>query len=66
MLETIVWIPIEEGQPDAETTVLIALDDTHSEPSGSGYFDGATWRDEAGQAITGVLGWDDMPAGMRP
>jgi hypothetical protein len=63
MNETITW---KEGLPDAETTVMVSLDNSHDEPTWFGFYDGETWRDVSGMPIKGVIGWADMPAGMRP
>jgi hypothetical protein len=63
--ETITWHEIVEGPPDADTTVQIALDETHNEPTSSGFFDGAAWFDVTGAPIEGVIGWADMPQGLR-
>jgi hypothetical protein len=63
--ETIAWTPIEQGPPDAGTTVLISLDESHNEPTWTGFYDGARWCDVSGMPITGVVGWAHMPGGMR-
>jgi hypothetical protein len=63
--ETITWTPVSEGLPDADTTVQISLDESHDEPTWLGFYDGEGWRDVSGQPITGVIGWADMPQGMR-
>lgn len=63
--EAIDWHPIEQGPPDADTTVMVSLDDSHDEPTWLGFYDGATWRDVGGMPIKGVTDWADMPAGTR-
>lgn len=63
--ETITWTPIHQGPPDADTTVMVALDDEHDEPTWFGFYDGACWRDVSGMPLAGVLGWADMLQGMR-
>lgn len=63
LLETLVW---RKDLPDADTTVMLSLDDSHSEPTWPGYYDGETWRDVSGMPIAGVIGWADMPKGLRP
>lgn len=63
--ETITWIPIGEGPPDADTTVLISFDERHAEPTFAGFYDGAGWFDVTGMPVEGVTGWADMPAGLR-
>jgi hypothetical protein len=63
--ESITWTPVASGLPDPDTTVNIALDETHDEPSWLGFHDGETWREVDGTAITGVLGWAPTLEGMR-
>lgn len=65
LTETTTWKPVAEGLPDPDTTMQIALDDTHSEPTWLGFHDGETWRDVSGEPITGVLGWAPTLKGMR-
>jgi hypothetical protein len=63
--ETITWTPVTEGLPDADTTVLLSLDGEHDEPTWIGFHDGNRWLDISGMPIQGVIGWADMPAGLR-
>jgi hypothetical protein len=63
--ETVTWTPVAQRMPDADTTVQIALDDTHGEPTWIGFHDGEIWRDVAGTRIEGVTHWADMPRGAR-
>lgn len=65
--ETITWTPVEQGLPDADTTVMMSLDETHSsEPTWPGYYGGEGWMDISGMPIFGVLAWAHMPKGIRP
>jgi hypothetical protein len=66
--EIITWHVLAEHPedlPDADTTVLISLDESHDEPSWMGFYAGETWHDITGMQITDVLAWADMPAGLR-
>lgn len=60
--ELIRWIRVEDEMPDAEETVLLALDNDSPWP---GYFDGLDWRGADGIYIPAesVTHWASMPAG---
>jgi hypothetical protein len=63
--ELVTWTRVDDGRPDADQTVQISLDETHSEPTWFGHWDGEQWRDVAGMPITGVLAWAPMLEGLR-
>jgi len=63
--EVVTWTPAANGLPDTDITVLLSLDESHGEPTFAGYWDGERWLDVGGNPITGVLGWADMPRGLR-
>lgn len=57
----IIWVPVAERLPDAETTVLIAHDDDVT----LGWFDDdgpRWWECESGELAHGVTHWADLPA----
>lgn len=63
--ETIRWIPVAEGLPDDDVTVLLdhpAFD----EPVWLGYHqDGMWWTVDGNPLPEGIVkGWADMPSGM--
>jgi hypothetical protein len=64
--ETLTWTPIEQGLPDADTTVLIELDpeSDYSEPVFMGFTTGDCWFDVHGMEVD-VIAWADVPKGMR-
>jgi len=63
--EVVTWTPAANGLPDTDITVLLSLDESHGEPTFAGYWDGQRWLDVGANPITGVLGWADMPRGLR-
>jgi len=54
------WTPVDQGLPDDDTLVLVALDDTEVWP---GWRDGDIWRYLDAVPITsaGVTHWMHMP-----
>lgn len=66
--ETITWHPVAEGLPDADLTVLLALD---GEDTCAGFLDGERadgtplWRDTTAIDLHGhtIAHWADMPKG---
>lgn len=55
------WHECRDGYPDADQTVLIALDETHGEPVTAGWWDGEQWLDMTAYPLTGVTHWAEMP-----
>lgn len=64
--EALTWIPIADQLPDADLTVLIALDEEHDEPTWFAFYEGDRWLDISGLPLRGVTHWAEMPKGTRP
>lgn len=61
------WISRADRYPDADQTVLIALDDTHAEPIWLGWTDGARWWNVNAEEVTGcVTHWAELPLAPTP
>ena len=56
------WQRVQDGPPDADITVLVALR-KGSEPVWLGYFDGECWRAAEGGRLSGVTHWRDIIEG---
>lgn len=54
------WIPVGTELPDADTIVLIAIDDPVCEPVWIGYLDGQVWRDFQDVEVR-VTHWRHLP-----
>lgn len=61
LTETITWIPVAEGLPDADLTVQVVTEGC-AEPTWLGYLDGDVWRDVENTEIV-VTHWADMLKG---
>lgn len=53
------WVPVEQGLPDADATVLVAYEAGHA--VAEGYFDGERWIDSTGWPITCATHWAELP-----
>lgn len=54
------WIPVTEGLPDADTTVMTFEPDS-IEPIWPGYYDGEQWKDVMGDGRIHVTHWMPLP-----
>ena len=60
-LEELRWIPVTESLPDAETTVMISMEDGEV---WTGFHDGDDgWRYVSADPASGVKAWRHMPEG---
>lgn len=60
--ESVTWVQVADGLPDADLTVNITLAEGSGEPVWLGYFDGEQWRDVEG-AVVDVIAWAPMLKG---
>lgn len=64
LTETITWIPVASGLPDADLTVHVTLVN-NEEPTWLGYFNGERWLDIDNQPVD-VIAWAEMLKGYTP
>jgi hypothetical protein len=63
--ETIEWIDVKERLPELDTTVLVFVPTSESEPVWPGSHDGGEWLYADGSSVDGpVTHWAEMPAGL--
>lgn len=61
--ETINWFETSERLPDDDTTVLLRMPDTLSEPVWPGYYCNGSWHLDGGAPAHKVIAWAPMPTG---
>lgn len=55
------WVPIYDGRPDSDETVLIAYLDDGDDEVFMGYHDGEKWVDVSGMPVHGMTHWANLP-----
>lgn len=59
--ETLTWYEVDEKLPDDDTTVLVQIPSSESDPVWPGWLCDGQWYSSDGFEIEGVQRWAEMP-----